>query len=321
MSDLETFLADLSLADWIPTIRRRLAALHGGRLHGDAPTWLAALARLPVIRDVPVDLGADAIRIGRAEDLNSAQRQRLMAALGALRPWRKGPFEVFGEDLDSEWRSDWKWNRVKRAQVGLSGARILDVGAGNGYYALRMLGAGAAGVLGVDPGILPVLQFQALANFMRVPAWILPCTLEQTPAVAAFDRVFSMGVLGHRRDPLAHLQLLGERLRPTGHLVLETLVVPGPTGYILRPAGRYARMRNVWLLPSTNSLRQWLQQAGFTAIELVHEGVTSSAEQRTTSWMRFASLADALRPGDPSLTMEGYPAPRRALLTARKPGP
>ncbi len=47
--------------------------------------------------------------------------------------------------------------------------------------------------------------------------------------------------------------------------------------------------------------------------------VTTTEEQRRTEWMVTESLADFLDPNDRSKTVEGYPAPQRAVLIARKP--
>ena len=196
---------------------------------------------------------------------------------------------------------------------------MLDVGAGNGYYALRMLGAGAARVIGVDPTLLYVMQFLALKHFLPgQPAWILPARLEDLPDTpGAFDTVFSMGVFYHLRDPIGHLGDLRGRLAPGGELVLETLVVEGDSRTLLTPADRYARMRNVWMIPSTGLLETWLQRTGFEQVRLVDVSRTTVAEQRSTEWMRFESLAQCLDPDDPGRTVEGYPAPLRAVLLAR----
>jgi tRNA (mo5U34)-methyltransferase len=75
-------------------------------------------------------------------------------------------------------------------------------------------------------------------------------------------------------------------------------------------------MGNVWFLPSTDTLLGWLRKLGFRDVQLVDVTVTSTAEQRSTDWMRFHSLADFLDPADSSKTIEGYPAPRRATITA-----
>jgi tRNA (mo5U34)-methyltransferase len=129
-----------------------------------------------------------------------------------------------------------------------------------------------------------------------------------------------MGVLYHRRSPMDHLQELKDCLRPGGQLVLETLVIEGGPGETLVPEGRYARMGNVWFLPSPDTLLGWLRKIGFSDPELLDVTVTSTQEQRTTDWMRFHSLENFLDPQDSSRSIEGYPAPCRAIVTARAPG-
>ena len=79
-------------------------------------------------------------------------------------------------------------------------------------------------------------------------------------------------------------------------------------------------MRNVWLLPSIPELLTWLGRTGYRDIDVVDTSVTDTDEQRATEWMTFDSLATALDPNDPELTVEGWPRPRRVVLTARTPG-
>lgn len=102
--------------------------------------------------------------------------------------------------------------------------------------------------------------------------------------------------------------------------MLETLVIDGPDGATLVPEGRYARMGNVWFLPSCDTLLGWLRKLGFRDEQLLEVAVTTTDEQRATDWMRFHSLANFLDPEDSSKTIEGYPAPKRAVVTARAPG-
>jgi tRNA (mo5U34)-methyltransferase len=236
-------------------------------------------------------------------------------------PWRKGPFELFGVHIDTEWRSDWKWDRLAGAIDSLEDRRVLDVGCGSGYHCWRMAGAGATEVIGIDPTPLFVVQFWALQKYLRQDhVWVLPLGIEHVPRkLRAFDTVFSMGVLYHRRSPLDHLQELQDCLRPGGQLVLETLVIEGGPGDTLVPEGRYARMGNVWFLPSCDTLVGWLRKLGFTDPAVIDVNVTSTQEQRATEWMTFHSLRDFLDPEDPARSVEGHPAPRRAILTARTP--
>ncbi len=250
--------------------------------------------------------------------------EALEAALRGLMPWRKGPFEFFGTHIDTEWRSDWKWQRVAPHLAPLKYRKVLDVGGGSGYHAWRMSGAGAAFVLVIDPSPRFYWQFQAVRHFVgnadEGRTQFLPVGIEDIPEnLGFFDTVFSMGVLYHRPSPLEHLQQLKGALAPGGELVLETLVVEGDEHTVFVPGERYAAMPNVYFLPSSKALCHWLERCGFTNVRVVDEAVTTLDEQRSTEWMTYQSLADFLDPDDRSRTIEGYPAPRRAVILANKP--
>jgi tRNA (mo5U34)-methyltransferase len=252
--------------------------------HGDMPRWLKALQELPRCSTC-VDLSSDVPSLGMAVDKPAELRQVLMN----FHPWRNGPLELGGIRINTDWRSDWKWDRVK-TQVDLSGQRVLDIGCGNGYFGLRMLAAGARLVVGIDPTLLFVMQ------------------------------VFSMGVLYHRKDPVHHLKRIRSLLVAGGSLALETLVLPaGREAELLVPEGRYARMRNVWAIPGIDRLVSWVHESGFRDCRLVNTTVTTTQEQRSTDWMQFESLDRALDPQDQGKTLEGHPAPVRAVLIANKP--
>jgi tRNA (mo5U34)-methyltransferase len=301
-------------SDWLQTLCAQAEEVLARHAHGDLPGWLAALAKLPrtpvgadLNRDMPV-LGAPA-----------ADKEALKDTLMRLHPWRKGPLALGGVPIDTEWRSDWKWARVA-PHVDLRGNRVLDIGCGNGYFGWRMLGAGARLVVGIDPTLVFVMQWLACRHFAGdSPNYVLPLGIEQLPDLpAAMDTVFSMGVLYHRRDPHEHLRRLHGLLRSGGTLVLETLVLPrGRDRDLLVPEGRYARMKNVWGLPGQGLLLDWVEQAGFRELKLVDVTRTTVNEQRSTGWMRFESLPEALHPDDHRLTVEGLPAPIRATVVAR----
>ncbi|UXY51475.1 tRNA 5-methoxyuridine(34)/uridine 5-oxyacetic acid(34) synthase CmoB [Pseudomonas tohonis] len=313
---LQQTLMGTPLQDWAADLPAQLdAKLAVG--HGDLARWGAAVEALPALTPTSVELARRFALDGPCDD---ATRATLKTALQGLIPWRKGPFELFGVHLDTEWRSDWKWTRVS-PHLDLRGKRVLDVGCGNGYYQWRMLGAGAESVVGIDPNWLFFCQFLAMKRFLPdLPAWHLPLALEELPArLEGFDTVFSMGVLYHRRSPIDHLFDLKDCLVRGGELVLETLVVEGDAQQVLVPEDRYAQMRNVWFLPSVPALELWLRRAGFVDVRCVDVSVTSVEEQRSTEWMRFQSLPEFLDPADHSRTIEGLPAPARAVVVARKP--
>ncbi|MEQ7871863.1 tRNA 5-methoxyuridine(34)/uridine 5-oxyacetic acid(34) synthase CmoB [Chromohalobacter salexigens] len=316
-------LLDHGLSEWVARLPAQLAEGLDRKRFGDLPAWEKAVAKLPTLpeaRDVALD--SDSVRVDLA--LTESQQRQCENLLRKLMPWRKGPYTLGGIHIDTEWRSDWKWQRVAPHLSPLEGRRVLDVGGGNGYHGWRMVGAGAAFVLIVDPSPRFYYQFQAVRHFVGdADGWrthFLPVGIEAVPPkLEAFDTTFSMGVLYHRPSPLEHLMQLRDTLRPGGELVLETLVVEGDANTVFMPGERYAAMPNVYFLPSSKALAHWLERCGFENVRVVDEAPTSLAEQRSTEWMTFHSLADFLDPEDATLTLEGYPAPRRAVLVARKP--
>jgi tRNA (mo5U34)-methyltransferase len=311
-------LSGRGLGAWAERLREQLPQRFSASYHGDYPRWQALLERLPALPPRQRVLDGSCIAVG-AEDPDPPRRQALAELLRQFHPWRKGPYCIHGVRIDSEWRSDWKWDRLERAIAPLHGRLVLDVGCGNGYHCWRMAGAGAGLVLGIDPSLLYVMQFLAVQHFLRLAGvQVLPLAVEDlAPEVAGFDTVFSMGVLAHRRSPLDHLMDLRRLLRPGGELVLETLVLEGPRERVLVPRDRYARMRNVWFIPSPDALLSWLVRCGFRQGRLVDVTATTPEEQRSTPWMRFQSLRDFLDPEDPTRTLEGYPAPLRGIFVAK----
>ena len=311
-------LLDAKADAWVKILPQQLATAFDLTRHGNLEQWQTVIECLPKLATTHRLLDADAVQIGLSDDLSEAAGMQLEHQLKALHPWRKGPYNLFGINIDTEWRSDWKWNRLKNHISPLNHRMVLDVGCGNGYHCWRMLGAGAKMVIGIDPLLLNVMQFQLVRKLHgEAPLYVLPLGIEELPyGLNAFDTVFSMGVLYHRRSPIDHLLELRDCLQPGGELVLETLVIDGRLGEVLLPEGRYARMRNVWFLPSCETLISWLKRCGFKNIRLVDVTTTSTEEQRSTEWMQFNSLKDFLSAENPQLTCEGLPAPKRAIIIA-----
>lgn len=311
------------LPPWSVDLAALVETITFSKPHGKRQEWLDTLTALPEITPSVYNFNSDRVQIGQQPDCTDAQRAQLRELLEVFIPWRKGPFELFGIHINTEWRSDWKWTRVLPHLSDLSGRAVLDVGCGSGYHLWRMRGAGARQVLGIDPSLFFLMQFNSVKRYLPAePVHFLPLRSEDLPDFngKGFDTVFSMGVLYHRRSPLQHLQELKRALRPGGELVLETLVVEGDVHTALMPEDRYGKMRNVWFIPSTLMLKLWLRRLGFSHIRTVDVNQTGVDEQRSTDWMRFESLRDFLHPADHNFTIEGYPAPRRAVLIADAPG-
>jgi tRNA (mo5U34)-methyltransferase len=319
-SPLYRRMHEVGLDDWARQLPERIQQRLDSKRYGDLPKWQAAVAGMPRVAPIDCDFDRDTVRIGKGDELDDDQRAVLKQQLQQLHPWRKGPFELFGITIDTEWRSDWKWQRLAKHISPLKGRNVLDVGCGNGYHCWRMKGAGANLVIGIDPTPLFTLQFEAVQQYVGDQGiYVLPLGIDDVPPnQEAFDTVFSMGVLYHRRSPIDHLMQLRDCLKQGGELVLETLIVEGDESTALLPEDRYARMGNVWFLPSVPMLERWLRRCRFDKIRTVDVTQTSIDEQRATEWMTFQSLADFLDPEDKNKSIEGYPAPRRAILIAEK---
>ncbi|MGF1842407.1 tRNA 5-methoxyuridine(34)/uridine 5-oxyacetic acid(34) synthase CmoB [Vibrio clamense] len=310
---------DTRLQPWLNVLPQQLTDW-GNADHGDFERWVKALNKIPSDKPDTIEL-KESVTISNAQPIADGERKKLESLLKTFHPWRKGPYTAHDIHIDTEWRSDWKWDRVLPHISPLKDRSILDVGCGNGYHMWRMLGEQARLCVGVDPSHLFLIQFEAIRKLMGDDqrAHLLPLGIEQLPKLEAFDTVFSMGVLYHRRSPLDHLIQLRDQLVSGGELVLETLVIAGDENAVLVPVDRYAQMRNVYFFPSAKALKVWLEQTGFVDVKIVDENVTTVGEQRSTTWMTHNSLPDYLDPNDSTKTVEGHPAPRRAILVAKKP--
>ena len=317
LDDLLTFFDDFSLNK----ISKKCLAISNKAFqvnNGNIPKWSQAIDTIDALPKGKVALKQPYISINQ----DGIDSELLMEALHKLIPWRKGPFMINGLALESEWDGDMKWQRITKHIKPLENKLVLDVGAGNGYFTIRMAMEGAKRVLGIEPFLLFNYQFRAIKSMIKSPlnALLLPVKLEDMPKKPIFDTVFSMGVLYHQRDHMAHFSQLREMMVPDAELVIETLVIEGPEDYILVPKGRYAQMRNVYSIPSIKTLKSWLNDANFNNARVVDVSKTTTAEQRKTPWIgeNGASLEDFLDPLDDSLTIEGYPAPVRAIVLCER---
>lgn len=207
---------DQGLDTWLARLPEQLARGLDRNRHGDLPAWEKAVAKLPALpAERRVDLNSDTVTVDI--DLTDSQQRQCFNLLRKLAPWRKGPFQLGGIHIDTEWRSDWKWQRVAPHLAPLKYRKVLDVGGGSGYHAWRMAGEGAAFVLVIDPSPRFYWQFQAVRHFVGDAdggrTQFLPVGIEDVPEnLGFFDTVFSMGVLYHRPSPFEHLQQLKARL-------------------------------------------------------------------------------------------------------------
>lgn len=308
-------LNDLELIEFTESINSKINEHLSENNHGDFSRWVKAFEDVSTIDSVKLDVTQSAVTI----DGHYEATHNIKSKLQNLIPWRKGPYKVADVEVDCEWRSDFKWKRIEN-HINLKDKRVLDIGCGNGYHCWRMLEKKPKWILGIDPNILFNLQFRFINQFSKCENIdVIPLGIEDLPKeLALFDTVFSMGVLYHRKSPIEHLYELKSLLSSGGELILETLIVDGDSQTVLVPKGRYAKMKNVWFIPSVDALILWLSKVGFKNIQVVDISVTTADEQRSTDWMLFESLSNYLDENDQSLTIEGYTAPKRVVITAKK---
>lgn len=321
MIDFRPFYQQIAvseLSSWLETLPSQLAQWQK-QTHGEYAKWAKIVDFLPHLETARIDLKT-AVKSEPVSPLSQGEQQRIIYHLKQLMPWRKGPYHLHGIHVDCEWRSDFKWDRVLPHLAPLQDRLILDVGCGSGYHMWRMVGEGAKMVVGIDPTELFLCQFEAVRKLLNNDrrANLIPLGIEEMQPLGVFDTVFSMGVLYHRKSPLDHLIQLKNQLRKGGELVLETLVTDGDEHHVLVPAERYAKMKNVYFIPSVPCLINWLEKSGFSNVRCVDVEVTSLEEQRKTEWLENESLIDFLDPKDHGKTIEGYPAPKRAVILANK---
>jgi tRNA (mo5U34)-methyltransferase len=266
------------------------------------------------------DFSGDTVIIGRTDELQTAQKEEVIQALYNLVPWRKGPFQVFGVNIDSEWQSQRKWNRITPHLPELSGKTIADIGSNNGYYMFRMAAHEPLLVLGFEPYVHHYFTFQTLNSFAGQHNLFTDLLgvehLRYFPD--CFDVIFLMGILYHRPSPIDSLKDVLTALKPGGTLIVESQALPGDAPMALFPASTYAKVPGTWFVPTGPCLVNWLHRSGFQKVELFDQHPMSSQEQRTTDWMKFESYKDFIDKDNPERTIEGYPAPWRVYIKGRK---
>ncbi len=267
-----------------------------------------------------VDCTGDTVIIGQPDEISEIQRQQITENLKAFIPWRKGPFSVFGVNVDAEWRSERKWQRMLPELPDLSGKTIADIGCNNGYYMFRMSASRPRLVLGFEPSVQHYYCFKALNSMAGRPELDIDLLgVEHLNLFeSCFDVVFLMGIIYHRPSPIDTLRDILYALKPGGSLLVESQAIPGEDPYALFPDGTYAKVPGTYFVPTGSCLCNWMKKAGFIDINLFCAHPMSGEEQRQTDWMTFESFNDYIDPSDPRLTVEGYPAPCRIFLKGRK---
>lgn len=315
MTDFLDVLKDISLD--LPTRDYRLRKFKE-KENLESP-WQSARAKLRPFRTQYCDFTGPEIIIGDRSELSDSEHRDLLQCLEAFKPWKKGPFRLFGESIDAEWRSDWKWERIRPHCPSLEGKVIADIGAHNGYYIFRMASENPKMVIGFEPVIKHWHCFDFLQSYAQHPnLYFEPLGVEHIDQFAnTFDIIFCLGILYHHTDPIGLLQKMRKALKAGGSLIIDCQGIKHDQPLALMPRGTYAGGHGMWFLPSLPCLLNWVVRSGFREAVCFYEGVLCEEEQRSTPWAPIKSLKDFLSPSDNQKTIEGYPRPWRFYVHAK----
>ena len=259
--------------------------------------WVDQLNRLKEMNISSVDISLkNSVCIGKAEELNEEEHAVLLETAKTLIPWRKGPFNLFGLEINSEWQSNIKYDLI-RPFFDLKDKVVADIGCNNGYYMFRMLEDKPKKIIGFDPAPLPMLQFEFINHFYKSDIEYEMLGVEHLEAYNhKFDFIFMLGVLYHRPDPVGTLKSLNRGLNKGGEILIDTFMIDSEEEVSLTPHDRYSKIPNIYFIPSIKALKNWLNRAGFGEIEVLATTITSNEEQRKTSWSFDQSLEDFFGP-------------------------
>ena len=177
--------------------------------------------------------------------------------------------------------------RLEAIPEDLDGARVLDVGTFDGFYAFLAERRGAARVVAVDNEQYVSwiasrfgIELEAGAGF-RAIAGLLDSRVEYRRLDAlelehlgeTFDVIFCFGILHRVEAPLTLLRVLHTCLAPGGRIILETYGVAGEQGtpcvLVHEPGDVYARDDAVYWGFSRASLDRLSRVAGLRGFELL----------------------------------------------------
>ena len=176
----------------------------------------------------------------------------------------------------------------------LTGKRVLDVGAWDGFWTFEALKRGASEAVAIDD-----FSDDMPSNPGRVKAWETfdlckeafgfgdECQRQElsvydiTPdLLGTFDAVFFFGTIYHCRYPLLALDKLASMCRPGGTLHIESAIADNHSAYRaggfgfgddvvaeFYPGSQYGSNPTNWFVPTLQCLASWVLSAGFVDVQ------------------------------------------------------
>jgi len=176
---------------------------------------------------------------------------------------------------------------MKRLQLpsDLSGKRVLDIGAWDGYYSFECEKRGAQ-VLAIDNynrmEVEEERQFASIANrgFLvareilesRVDYMNLDVCDIEVDVTGSFDIVLFLGVLYHLRSPLSALEKIAKVTKEFAIVESEIIRTITRQPSVLYARGdEYNRDPTNWFIPTVAAMKGMLRDSGFERVEVLYE--------------------------------------------------
>lgn len=317
MQDYLHLLADEQKANEIKQLREQRESW---KVDPKLSLFAEAIKALPECEPSKKIYSGSIVTIGDSADISGDQTIRLQESLKTFIPWKKGPFSFFGIDIDAEWRSDLKWQRIMGHRSSLRGKIVADIGCHNGYFMYRMLPEEPRLVVGFEPYAKHYYAFHLAQKYAKEENLHFELLgIEHFDLYPNFfDTIFCLGILYHHPDPIGLLKKMRDALKPGGEIIIDCQGIPGETATALMPKSRYAKAKGIWWLPTKTCLEHWMSRSMYRDVDCFYSEPLGIDEQRSTTWAPIDSLEQFLDPNDPSKTIEGYPAPWRFYLRAKK---
>jgi tRNA (cmo5U34)-methyltransferase len=199
----------------------------------------SSILSIPPIKSKKLIVNSPVLCIGEAEELTSEQNMIWYDCACQLKPWKKGPLNLFGLEIDTEWRSDLKWARIQPHLPSLKDKVVCDLGCGNGYFMYRMLEYKPKMVIGIDPNLHALIEFNIFQRFSGVDNLFFEFLRADCLALFSniFDVVFCLGVLYHTQDPIGMLQNIWHAMKSGGvsNSFISTTITSGHRKHIIDP--------------------------------------------------------------------------------------
>jgi len=122
---------------------------------------------------------------------------------------------------------DWQFKMWRAMQIadngGLTGKRVLDIGANDGFFTVAAFKAGASEVTAIDMDWSTYPQnLQYASQAWQVAPRIIKADFRTYDFQQRYDVIFFLGVLYHLEDVFGCMLKLNQLLEPQGEIYLET---------------------------------------------------------------------------------------------------